>query len=147
MSFEQNIQLDDGEIRLHFTAKEVDLSKNGWGTNYNYDIKIKDNCVGRCELRLGSGATIDLIGHVGYLVHLPYRGHHYAAKACLLLFKQAKAFGIMGVLLTCNTDNIASFRTCELLGASFIGTKEVPVDHELYLRGDREKALFIKRLD
>lgn len=147
MSFEQNIQLDDGEICLHFAVKEVDLSENGWGITYIYNIETEGNFVGKCELRLGSGATIDLAGHIGYFVHLPYRGHHYAAKACLLLFKQAKAFGVNAVLITCNTDNIASFRTCELCGARFIGIKEVPVDHELYLRGDREKAIFIKRLD
>lgn len=147
MLFKRKIQLDDGEIRLHFAGKHVDSARNGWGTSFIYDIETKDKIVGRCDLRIGSGTTIDLAGHIGYSIYLPYRGHHYAAKACLLLFKQAKAFGMKEVLITCNTDNIASYRTCELCGATFIGTKEVPVNHELYLQGDREKALFIKHLE
>ncbi|KAF0223995.1 MAG: N-acetyltransferase GCN5 [Erysipelotrichaceae bacterium] len=146
MLFKRPLKLDDGEIRLQFAGKHVDPKKNGWGTSFIYDIVVLDKIVGRCDLRIGSGTTIDYAGHIGYSVYLPYRGHHYAAKACLLLFKQAKHMGMDEILITCNTDNIASYRTCELCGCTYIGTKPVPLDHELYLQGDREKALFIKHL-
>lgn len=139
-------KLDDGEIRLHFAGKQVDPKPNGWGTSFIYDIQVGPKIVGRCDLRIGSGTTIEYAGHIGYAVYLPYRGHHYAAKACLLLFKQAKHLGMSEVTITCNTDNIASYRTCELAGCTFVATKPVPIDHELYLQGDREKALFIKQL-
>jgi predicted acetyltransferase len=95
---------------------------------------------------LGETSTLDLAGHIGYAVYLPYRGHHYAAKACVLLFQEAKRFGMQRLIITCNTDNVASYRTCELAGCTFIKTEIVPKDHELYLQGDREKAIFIKTL-
>ena len=57
------------------------------------------------------------------------------AKACLLLFKQAKHLGMKELLITCNTDNLASYRTCELAGCTYVTTKEVPLDHELYSAG------------
>lgn len=146
MLFKRAPKLDDGEIRLRFAGKSVDPKENGWGTSFIYDIVADQKVVGRCDLRIGSGTTIDLAGHIGYAVYLPYRGHHYAAKACLLLFKQAKHLGLNEVLITCNTDNIASYKTCEVAGCEFVTTKIVPVDHELYLQGDREKAIFIKHL-
>lgn len=146
MFFKRAPKLDDGEIRLRFAGKHVDSLKNGWGTSFIYDIETHDKIVGRCDLRIGSGTTIDLAGHIGYAVYLPYRGHHYAAKASLLLFKQAKHLGMKELLITCNTDNLASYRTCELAGCTYVTSKEVPCDHELYLQGDREKAIFIKHL-
>lgn len=146
MLFKRAPKLSDGEIRLRFAGKQVDPALDGWGTSFIYDIETKDRVVGRCDLRLGSGRTIEYAGNIGYAVYLPYRGHHYAAKACLLLFKQAKHLGLEEVVITCNTDNIASYKTCELAGCTFVTTKIVPLDHELYLQGDREKAIFIKHL-
>ena len=105
-----------------------------------------DDIVGRCDLRLGQTKTLDLAGHIGYTIYVPYRGHHYAAKACQLLFKQASYLKMKELIITCNTDNIASYRTCELAGCEFIETKIVPKDHVLYAQGDREKAIFVKRL-
>ena len=146
MLFKRAPKLSDGEIRLRFAGKHVDPLRNGWGTSFIYDIEADGKIVGRCDLRLGSGYTLEYAGNIGYAVYLPYRGHHYAAKACLLLFKQAKHLGMSDVVITCNTDNIASYKTCELAGCTFVATKPVPDDHELYLQGDREKAIFIKHL-
>ena len=146
MLFKRAPKLNDGEIILHFAGKHVDSIKNGWGTSFIYDIEAQGKIVGRCDLRIGSGTTIDYAGHIGYSVYLPYRGHHYAAKACVLLFKQAKHLGMSEVLITCNTVNIASYKTCEYAGCTYVTTKPVPIDHELYLQGDREKAIFIKHL-
>jgi predicted acetyltransferase len=139
-------RITDGEIILELTGKHVDPAVDGWGTSYIYDIETNGKIVGRCDLRLGETSTLDLAGHIGYAVYLPYRGHHYAAKACVLLFQEAKRFGMQRLIITCNTDNVASYRTCELAGCTFIKTEIVPKDHELYLQGDREKAIFIKTL-
>jgi predicted acetyltransferase len=139
-------RITDGEIILELTGKHVDPDPNGWGTSYIYDIEANGKIVGRCDLRLGETSTLDLAGHIGYAVYLPYRGHHYAAKACVLLFDEAKRFKMKRLIITCNTDNLASYRTCELAGCTFVKTEEVPKDHELYLQGDREKAIFIKTL-
>lgn len=140
--------LNDGEIQLKQVAKHKDSNPDGWGVSFIYDIiEIANNrIVGRCDLRLGSTDTLDLAGHIGYTVYVPYRGHHYAAKACQLLFLQAKHLGMKELLITCNTDNMASYRTCILAGCTFMMNKVVPVTHELYAQGDRIKAIFTKKL-
>lgn len=140
-------KITDGEITLELAGKHVDPEPDGWGTSLIYDIEANAKIVGRCDLRLGQSSTLDLAGHIGYTVYLPYRGHHYAAKACVLLFEEAKRLGMKELLITCNTDNLASYRTCELAGCTFVKTAPVPKDHELYLQGDREKAIFIKHLE
>lgn len=141
--------LNDGEIKLKFVAKHNDSNPNGWGLSYIYDIiEIKKNrIVGRCDIRVGEGDTIELAGHIGYTIYKPYRGHRYATKATLLLFKQAQILGMKELIITCNSDNLASFKTCQFAGCEFVGLRTVPVDHELYLQGDREKAIFIKKIE
>ena len=46
--------------------------------------------MGRCALRIGYNDSLYYVGHIGYSVYEKYRGHHYAAKACKLLFLLAK---------------------------------------------------------
>ena len=139
---------EDGEIRLKLVAKHKDSNPDGWGQSFVYDILLLETgrVVGRCDLRIGNSETLDLAGHIGYTVYVPYRGHHYAAKACKLLFGIARHMGMKDLLITCNTDNLASYRTCELAGCTFVTTKPVPVTHELYFQGDRVKAIFHKKL-
>ena len=148
MFFKKSPNLDDGEIKLKYVSKYKDNDPEGWGLSQVYDVIVNDSnrIVGRCDLRLGQTKTIELAGHIGYTIYMPYRGHHYAAKACQLLFKQASFLKMKELIITCNTDNIASYRTCELAGCEFIETKIVPRDHVLYAQGDREKAIFVKRL-
>ena len=140
--------LQDGEIKLKLVAKHKDCDPLGWGQSRVYDIYecAQNRIVGRCDLRKGNTPTLDLAGHIGYAVYLPYRGHHYAAKATLLLFQQAKYLGLSQLIITCNPDNIASFKTCELVGCTYVCNKPVPPLHDLYKQGDREKAIFIKNL-
>lgn len=148
MIFRKKPNLSDGEITLKQVAKHKDSNPDGWGQSYVFDILelSHQRVVGRCDLRLGHTDTLDLAGHIGYTIYVPYRGHHYAAKACKLLFLQAKHMGMKELLITCNTDNAASYRTCELAGCTFTSTKIVPPTHELYAQGDREKAIFVKKL-
>lgn len=140
--------LEDGEIRLKLVAKHKDSNPDGWGQSFIYDIfELSTNrIVGRCDLRLGNTPTLALAGHIGYTVYVPYRGHHYAAKASKILFAQAKHMGMKTLIITCNTDNLASYRTCELAGCTYLCDKTVPPTHELYAQGDRVKAIFEKKL-
>lgn len=138
--------LQDRELTLVFADKHQDSDPNGWGLSYIYDIVVEDRVVGRCDLRLGSTWVLDLAGHIGYTVYLPYRGHGYARRSSELLFKQAVYLGVKELLITCNTDNLASYRTIEKTGAELIKVVEVPKEHPLYWQGDREKAVFLKRL-
>jgi predicted acetyltransferase len=102
--------------------------------------------VGRISLRIGSSPHILFYaGHVGYGVHHRHRGHHYAARACRLLMPLARAHGFRRLWITCNPDNTASRRTCELAGARFVEIVDLPEDSDMYLHGERQKCRY--RLD
>lgn len=103
--------------------------------------------IGQIDLRLGqSDSLIRYGGQVGYGIDRPYRGHHYAADACLLLIPIAKELGFEELWITCNPDNIASVKTCERIGAEFVEEVSVPVGSELWQRGDLKKLRYIWRL-
>jgi predicted acetyltransferase len=74
--------------------------------------------VGEINLRLGSNSHIERhAGHIGYTIDPADRGHRYAARAVRLLIPLARERGISPLWLTCDPDNIASRRCCELAGA------------------------------
>jgi predicted acetyltransferase len=101
---------------------------------------------GSISLRIGHSPNLDLyLGHIGYHVLPPGRGHRYAERACRLLFPIARHHGHTTLWITCNPDNAGSRRTCERLGAKFINTLPVPKDNGLYSQGDRQKHRY--RLD
>ena len=98
---------------------------------------------GGIALRVGNSLDLELyVGHIGYNVYPPARGHHYAERSCRLLLGLARAHGLRRVWITCNPDNWASRRTCERLGCQLADIVAVPQDHPLYQRGDREKCRY-----
>lgn len=83
--------------------------------------------LGSIRLRIGNTPHIHLYaGHIGYAVHPPHRGHHYAARAVRLLIPLAHSLGIDPLWITCDPDNAASRRSLELAGAEYIETVTVP---------------------
>ena len=70
------------------------------------------------------------------------RGHHYATKACQLLFKQARKHDMDYIIITCVPENIASSRTCEIAGGNYIETKAIPKNNEMYEEGKRFVKIF-----
>jgi len=102
--------------------------------------------VGGIGLRVGNNFdTVTYFGHIGYHVYPHARGRRYAKRACQLLLPLALRHGLDPLWITCNPDNFASRRTCELLGAKLVETIPVPENHLLHQRGDREKCRY--RLD
>lgn len=98
--------------------------------------------VGRINFRVGS--TEDLVmyaGNIGYRVNLQYRGNRYAARSCQLLFPLAKQYA-PDLWITCNPENTASRRTCEIAGGKFIEIVDLPPDNDQYLDGDRQKCRY-----
>lgn len=141
-------KISDGEIELNQYLTTQDPNPEGWGNTSFYDIiEVKTRrIVGRCDLRVGQSSTLYIGGNIGYSVYIPYRGNRYAAKACELLFDVARQEGMKQLIITCNPDNIASYRTCEICGCTLKEIVDVPVNHELYLQGDRQKCIFVKEL-
>lgn len=107
------------------------------------DFPAPVRIAGSIGLRLGRTPSIEMyFGHLGYHVLPPARGHHFAQRACRLLFPLARAHGYFTLWITCNPDNLASRRTCEHLGATLVDTVAVPHDNPLYQQGDRQKCRY-----
>lgn len=125
-------------------------AKHAYTPSYHFWMRLNDDAsvriAGSIALRIGDTSDIvQYIGHVGYNVYPPARGHHLAERACRLILPLARRHGMKTMWITCNPDNIPSRRTCERLGAVLVEIVPVPRNHELYPRGDHEKCRY--RLD
>ena len=91
MEFFDTAFLESDEIKLVLErTAEGDPDRN-WVPAYHFLICDKqDNNMGKCDLRIGYNENLYYGGHIGYTIDEEYRGCHYAAKACKLLFKLAK---------------------------------------------------------
>ncbi|MBN2002344.1 MAG: GNAT family N-acetyltransferase [Anaerolineae bacterium] len=106
----------------------------------------QDVDAGAIHLRVGGARHIVMYaGHIAYHVTPEYRGHHYASRACRLLLPLARLHGLNPLWITCNPDNFASRRTCELAGAQFVEIVYLPEDTDMYQEGERQKCRY--RLD
>ena len=115
---------------------------------YKFKMLLRDQPeeIGNIELRVGNTDSIVLYGgHIAYGVEPAYRGQHYAARACRLLLPLARSHGLTTIWITCNPDNFASRRTCELAGATLVEIVDLPEDNDMYQRGERQKCRY--RLD
>ena len=132
------------EITLALNHTSPGDPVRGWVPAYHFDICDRQgNKVGVCNLRVGDNDKLYYVGHIGYRVHEPYRGRHYAEKACRLLFQLAKRHGMPCLIITCNPDNIPSRRTCERLGGELIEIAELPADNDMRLEdGETHKCIF-----
>lgn len=132
-------QLEDAELQLVLVETTPGDPVRKWLPAYAFEMQVGRCKAGRINIRIGNTHAITMYyGHIGYGVEHEYRGHHYAERACRLLFPLAKAHGLTPVWIMCNPDNIASRRTCERLGATLVEIVELPEDNDLYRMGDRE---------
>ena len=121
---------------------EAQPEKN-WLPAYYFDICLTDGTpIGKCDLRIGHNEKTYIGGNIGYRIEKPYRGHHYAAKACELLFTQARKHDLDYLIITCDPSNAASSKTCEIAGGKYIETTAIPEDNEIYAEGKREVMIY-----
>lgn len=105
---------------------------------YIFDICLLDGTIiGECNLRVGYNDLSSIVGNIGYGIHESYRGHHYASKACRLLFILAKKHQMDYVIISCEPENAASIKTIESLDGQFLGIEKVPNDCDAYMKGVR----------
>lgn len=134
MEFFDTDRLSDGEISLVLErAREAEPARRRLPA---YCFRICDSLgrtVGHCDLKIGYSDAIYYSGHIGYEIDEPFRGRHYAAKACRLLFPLAKKHGMDRLYISCRPDNLPSRRTCEYLGGELLEIAELPADHDLRL--------------
>ena len=131
------------EVDLIHYRTYYPIFKNDVKTYY-YEIVLKKTreVVGLIDLRVGMNEELYYYGNMGYSIFIPFRGHHYALKAGKLLLSIAKEFEMEKIIITCNPDNVASYKTIEGLGAKLKGIEEVPIGHPLRLQGDPKKCIF-----
>ena len=132
MEFFDTDDLKTDEIALRLERTFPGDPVRNWVPAYYFDIVDSSGTkVGFCDLRIGHSEGLYYGGNIGYTVYEPYRGRHYAAKACALLFELAKKHGMDYLYITCQPENVASRRTCERLGGTFLGIKELPEDNDM----------------
>lgn len=137
--------LVDGDLTLVLAETIPGSPGRGRAPVYRFSMMRTGTAVqlGEIDLRISESEDIlKYFGHIGYSVLPEYRGHRYAARSCRLLFDLARAHGMKHLWITCNPENLASRRTCILIGGHLIDTVELPGNHELYYRGDRHKCRY-----
>ena len=101
---------------------------------------------GRINLRSSHAELVEkYAGHIGYEVQEAFRGRRFALKAVEMLKPMALRLRLDPLWITCNPENAASRRICELAGGTLVETLAVPPGNVLYQGGAREKCRF--RLD
>ena len=111
MIFHRNrAEYTDGVIDLvpvHFTPPDPAM---GFGREQIWRITLHDSRgeIGQISYRNGESRCIYYFGHIGYHIDEPYRGHHYARRACLLLRDEILLGGKQSAVITCDPDNAAS---------------------------------------
>lgn len=137
--------LNDGVIELrHRRTLQGRSAMDGVPALLFSIVSLRSSAViGEIDLRLGETRYLRQFGgQLGYHIHQSHRGHRFAARACLVLQVVARLHHMDSLWITCNPDNLASRRTCELIGASYIDEVRVPFASELYWRGDRYKCRY-----
>ena len=137
--------LVDQDLELILAERSPADPAKGYVPVYKFEMRGKDRPekIGSIDLRVGDTYRLRMYGgHIGYGVDSEHRGHRYAARACRLLFPFARRHGMRTLWITCNPDNIASRRTCELAEAVFVEIVDLPEDIDMYQEGERQKCRY-----
>ena len=137
--------LEDGDLSLRVYDKSPSDAQRSWVPAYHFHMYLRGDprIAGGIVLRVGNNEYIvKYAGHIGYGVEVAFRGQHLAARACRLLFPLARAHSLNPLWITCNPDNIASRRTCELAGATLVEIVDLPTHLDMYQEGERQKCRY-----
>lgn len=145
LEFRDPGRLVDDDLELILADKYAGDPSIGYVPAYKFKMirAGQDETIGNIDLRIGD--THDLVmygGHIAYGVDPEHRGHRYAARACRLLLPLAEQHGLTELWITCNPDNIASRRTCELAGAKLVEIVDLPEYNDMYQEGERQKCRY-----
>jgi len=139
-------QLVDGELSLDLVRQKPADQAKGLVPSYDFAMRSARDpkaLAGLINFRAGSTYALEMFGgHFGYGVEPPYRGNHYAERACRLLLPFARRHDLQILWITCNPDNTASRRTCERLGCTLADVVPLPPDNDQYKDGERFKCRY-----
>lgn len=136
--------LTDGVIDLKIKEKVSPNLEKGYVPTYKYIITQHglDKSIGTINLRVGMSDHLYYVGNIGYGVDEPFRGNHYASRACHLIKDVALAHDMNKVIITCNPDNVPSRKTCEKVGLTLLEIVDIPPHINLYQLGERQKCIY-----
>ena len=148
MTFGRRGVLTDGVIDLRPFQGYPPLKSMRFGEMHDYRITLhgKHREIGQISVRLGEGTGIYYFGHIGYHIDPPWRGHHYAARACWLVHDLFVQAGKESCVITTDPDNEASRRTCEAIGCLEERTVHVPVSLQKEWELSSEKVRYIWKI-
>jgi tagatose 1,6-diphosphate aldolase len=114
-------ELHFGDVRLRLDRVVPGVPSLGHVPYYHFRILLTDGTdVGHINFRVGDTEHVRLFaGHIGFGVRESCRGHGYAFQACHAIAPLVRSL-FETVIITCDPGNIASIRTTERLGATFI---------------------------
>lgn len=135
-----NIAGDILELRLIDTYEgESDALPFYW---WNIILKSSDVVIGKISFRIGHNYHSYYNGNIGYEIDEEYRGNHYAWMACRMVLKLAEYYNMDKLYLTCDYDNIASYKTIEKLGGRLIEEVCPPKDYIYYHEGMPKQRIY-----
>ena len=141
--FFTDLDLHDSEIRLVLIDTKEAIPEKHYVPAYSFDIALLDGTVvGNCSFKIWQNEVTWFCGNIGYEILEPFRGHHYALKACRLLYRLAIMHEMDYVIITCNVNNVASERTIQLAGGMFISEEDVPEYTEQYKKGSKRVKIY-----
>ena len=132
-------------IPLHISPPDPELH---FGHEQIWKITLHNdrNEIGQISYRDGESRCVYYYGHIGYHIDPPYRGHHYAWRACMLIREEIIMTGKSSVVITCDPTNYASLRTCRKLNCYLEGIAEVPDELRKKFELSERKCRFIWHL-
>lgn len=145
MTFFDPGELRDGNLRLILSATVDDAATETQAPYYRFEMRnvVTGDNAGRISFRLSrSDFFLLYAGQIGYSVRPEHRGNRYAARSLRLLMPLARIHGFTELWITCNPENLASRRSCELAGAQLIETIDVPSWTEMHQRGEHRKCRY-----
>ena len=94
--------LRDDQIALLLSNEDVYDPALGIDDGYTFYIQERRSRrrAGYISLRLGESPQLYYLGHIGYRIEEPFRGHGYAARACQLLIPFMRQLNLSSVCIT-----------------------------------------------
>lgn len=113
---------------------------------YWWNIVLNNQNIGKISLRLADNLDAYWDGNIGYEIDEEYRGHNYAYEATKLVIEIAKMHNMSRLYFSCDSNNIASIKTIEKLGANFLEESIPSMDYVYYRRGIPKHRIYLLTL-
>lgn len=139
-------QLEENDLRLCIRKKNPGNDKEIPYYWYDIILKATNEVIGQISLRIGKNFHSYYNGNIGYYIEKQHRGHNYAYAAVQMLYPVSLAHHQRELLLTCDEDNISSYKTIQKLGGILLETVQPPRDYFAYYEGMPKEHIFLLKI-